>query len=163
MRLSARSPIRPIRGLASGTSWWARRCEARQAAVISDEVLAACTPEQADRAVRSLLSAEVHVILAVRDFATLLPAEWQETVKTLGTAGWEEWLGTVIDVESVAADRRLSRFWSFHDTLASLDMWSRHIPPDQVHVITVPRQGRSRRALDAVRVCARCRSRRASS
>jgi len=116
--------------------------QAPQAAVISDEVLAACTPEQADRAVRSLLSAEVHVILAVRDFATLLPAEWQETVKTLGTAGWEEWLGTVIDVESVAADRHLSRFWSFHDTLASLDMWSRHIPPDQVHVITVPRQGK---------------------
>jgi hypothetical protein len=115
--------------------------QAPRAALISDEVLAACTPEQADRAVRSLLSAEVHVILAVRDFATLLPAEWQETVKTRGTEGWEEWLGTVIDVEAVAADRHLSRFWSFHDTLASLDMWSRHIPPDQVHVITMPRQG----------------------
>jgi len=115
--------------------------QAPQAAVISDEVLAACTPEQADRAVRSLLSAEVHVILALRDFATLLPAEWQETVKTRGTEGWKEWLSTVIDVESVAADRHLSRFWAFHDTLAILDMWSRHIPPDQVHVITVPRQG----------------------
>jgi hypothetical protein len=114
---------------------------APEAAVISDEVLAACTPEQADRAVRSLLSAELHVILAVRDFATLLPAEWQEAVKTRGTESWEEWLGTVIDVESVAADRHLSRFWSFHDTLAILDMWSRHIPPEQVHVITVPRQG----------------------
>lgn len=115
--------------------------KAPRASLISDEVLAACTPEQADRAVRSLLSAEVHVILAVRDFATLLPAEWQETVKTGGTASWDEWLGTVIDVESVAADRHLSRFWSFHDTLAALDMWSRHIPPDQVHVITMPRQG----------------------
>jgi hypothetical protein len=115
--------------------------QAPHAAVISDEVLAACTPEQADRAVRSLLSAELHVILAVRDFATLLPAEWQETVKTRGTESWEEWLRTVIDVESMAADRHLSRFWSFHDTLASLDMWSRHIPPDQVHVITMPRQG----------------------
>jgi len=110
-------------------------------AVISDEVLAACTPEQADRAVRSLLSAELHVILAVRDFATLLPAEWQEAVKTGGTENWEEWLRTVIDVESIAADRHLSRFWSFHDTLATLGMWSRHIPPDQIHVITMPRQG----------------------
>jgi hypothetical protein len=27
-----------------------------------------------------------------------------------------------------------------HDTLAILDMWSRHIPPDQVHVVTVPHQ-----------------------
>lgn len=115
--------------------------QAPRAAVISDEVLAACNPGQADRAVRSLLSAEVHVILAVRDFATLLPAEWQENVKTYGTAPWEEWLSTVIDIESVADNRRLSRFWMFHDTLAILDMWSPHIPPDQVHVITVPREG----------------------
>ena len=114
---------------------------APQAAVISDEVLAACHPEQADRAVRSLLSAEVHVILTVRDLATLLPAEWQETVKTRGTAGWDEWLSDVIDVQAAAADRRQWRFWTFHDTLAILDMWSRHLPPDQVHVITVPQHG----------------------
>ena len=114
---------------------------APQAAVISDEVLAACHPEQADRAVRSLLSAEVHVILTVRALATLLPAEWQETVKTRGTAGWDEWLSDVIDIQSAAADRRQWRFWTFHDTLAILDMWSRHLPPDQVHVITVPQHG----------------------
>ena len=115
--------------------------QAPEAAVISDEVLAACNPAQADRAVRSLLSAEVHVVLAVRDLATLLPAEWQETVKTRGTVPWEEWLADVIDVQSVAANRRLSRFWMLHDTLATLEMWSRRIPPDQVHVITVPQQG----------------------
>jgi hypothetical protein len=28
-----------------------------------------------------------------------------------------------------------------HDTLAVLGLWSRHIPPDQVHVITVPQGG----------------------
>jgi hypothetical protein len=112
--------------------------QAPQAAVISDEVLAACNPGQADRAVQSLLSAEVHVVLAVRGFTTLLPAEWQETVKCRGTAGWEEWLSDVIDVQSVAANRRLFPFWMFHDTLATVEMWSRHIPPDQVHLITVP-------------------------
>ena len=115
--------------------------QAPEAAVISDEVLAACNPGQADRAVRSLLSAEVHVVLAVRDLATLLPAEWQETVKTRGTVPWQDWLADVIDVQSVAASRRLSRFWMLHDTLATLEMWSRHIPPDQLHVITVPQQG----------------------
>ena len=114
---------------------------APEAAVISDEILAACYPEQADRAVRSLLAAEVHIVLTVRDLATLLPAEWQETVKTRGITGWDEWLGEVIDLQAAAADRRQWRFWTFHDTLAILDMWSRHLPPDQVHVITVPRQG----------------------
>jgi hypothetical protein len=114
---------------------------APQAAVISDEVLSACNPGQADRAVRSLLSAEVHIVLVVRDVATLLPAEWQETVKTQGTTPWDEWLSEVIDVRSVDADRRLSRFWMLHDTQATLNMWSQHLPPDQVHVITMPRYG----------------------
>jgi hypothetical protein len=115
--------------------------QAPEAAVISDEVLAACNPGQADRAVRSLLPAEVHVILAVRDFATLLPAEWQETVKRRGTVPWEEWLSDVIDVQSVAANRRWWPFWMLHDTLAILEMWSQHIPPDRVHVITLPQHG----------------------
>jgi hypothetical protein len=115
--------------------------QAPRAAVISDEILVACNPAQADRAVRSLLPAEVHVVLAVRDFATLLPAEWQETVKCRSTVPWEEWLGEVIDVQSVAANRRWCPFWMLHDTLATLDMWSRHLPPDQVHVITLPRHG----------------------
>ena len=113
----------------------------RGIAVISDEVLAACNPPQADRGVRSLLPAEVHVVVTVRDIASLLPAEWQETVKCRGTVSWEQWLAGVIGAASAADRRRRSWFWAVHDTLAILDMWSRHIPPDQVHVITVPRQG----------------------
>jgi hypothetical protein len=113
----------------------------RGAAVISDEVLAACNPPQADRAIRSLLPAEVHVVLTVRDIASLLPAEWQETVKCRGTVSWEQWLAGVIDTASAANRRRQAWFWAVHDTLAILRMWSRHIPPDHVHVITVPRQG----------------------
>ena len=114
---------------------------APETAIISDEVLVACNPPQADRAVRSLLSAEVHIVLTVRDLGTLLPAEWQETVKCRGTVPWDEWLSDVIDVQSVAGNRRWWPFWMVHDTLATLDMWSQHVPPDQVHVITVPQQG----------------------
>ena len=113
---------------------------ARGRAVISNEVLAAASPQQADRAVRSLLRAEVHVVVTVRNFAALLPAEWQEAVKCRGTAGWEAWLDAVIAAEGAADRRRRSWFWRVHDTLAILDMWSRHIPPDQVHVVTVPHQ-----------------------
>jgi hypothetical protein len=111
------------------------------AAVISDEVLAACNPPQADRAIRSLLPAEVQVVLTVRNIAGLLPAEWQETVKCRGTIPWEEWLAGVVGSASADDRRRRSWFWTVHDTLAILQMWSRHIPPDHVHVITVPRQG----------------------
>jgi len=110
------------------------------ATVISDEVLAACNPPQADRAVRSLLPAEVYVVLTVRDIASLLPAEWQESVKCRGTVPWERWLAGVIDNAPAADRRRRSWFWTVHDTLAILEMWSRHIPPDHVIVVTVPRQ-----------------------
>jgi hypothetical protein len=111
---------------------------ARGAAVISNELLAACNPGQADRAVRSLLPAEVHVVVTVRDFATLLPAEWQETIKCRGTLGWEQYLA---DVAAVAPDpdrRRRAWFWTVHDTLTILGLWSQHISPDQVHVVVVP-------------------------
>jgi len=114
---------------------------ANGAAVISDEVLAACNPPQAGRAIRSLLPADVQVVLTVRDFASLLPAEWQEAVKCRGTIPWEQWLADVVGSASAADRRRRSWFWAVHDTLAILQMWSRHIPPDHVHVITVPQQG----------------------
>ena len=109
-------------------------------AVISNELLAASSPQQAERAVCSLLRAEVHIVITVRNFAALLPAEWQEAVKCRATAGWEGWLDAVIAAEGAADRRRRSWFWRVHDTLAILDMWSRHIPPDQVHVVTVPHQ-----------------------
>ncbi len=114
---------------------------ARDAAVISNELLVACNARQADRAVRSLLQADVHIVLTVRDFATLLPAEWQETVKCRGTIPWERWLADVISAAPDPDRRRRLWFWTVHDTLAILGLWSRHVPSDQVHVITVPPQG----------------------
>jgi len=118
--------------------------QARQApgvAVISHELFSAADPEQADRAVRSLQPAEVHIVLTVRDIATLLPAEWQETVKHRNPRGWEDWLADVIDRESPSADRRQFWFWRVHDTLAVLGIWSRLLPAEHVHVITTPVRG----------------------
>lgn len=114
---------------------------AGKTAVISDELLVACTPAQADRGVRSLLAAELHLIVTVRDISALLPAEWQEAVKMGGTVPWEDWLKGVMETAPAADRRARSWFWTVHGTLANLRMWTKHIPPGQVHVITVPRQG----------------------
>ncbi len=115
--------------------------QAPRVAVISHELFSAADPEQAERAVRSLQPAEVHVVLTVRDMATLLPAEWQETVKHRNAKGFEDWLEDVIDRESYSADRRQWWFWRVHDTLAILDIWARYVPAERVHVITVPPRG----------------------
>ncbi len=114
---------------------------APKSAVISHELFSAADAGQAERAVRSLQPADVHLILTVRDMATLLPAEWQESVKHRSTRSWEDWLGDVIDRESRDPGRRRWWFWCVHDTLAILDTWSRHIPAERVHVITTPPRG----------------------
>jgi hypothetical protein len=111
------------------------------AAIISDELLGNCSQERADRAVRSLEAAEMHVVLTVRDFASLLPAEWQEAVKCRRTVRWEEWLGDVSRLGSTADRHAVSGFWAAHDTLATLSRWSQNLPPDRIHVITMPRDG----------------------
>ena len=80
-------------------------------------------------------------MLTVRDMASLLPAEWQETVKHRNDRGWEDWLSDVIDRESVDPDRRQWWFWRVHDTLAILRLWAGQVPPDRIHVIMTPPQG----------------------
>lgn len=148
----ASQDLRGLRMLASDPagSWtgeWdilARQArQAPRAAVISHELFCAADAEHAERAVTSLRPAEVHVVLTVRDMATLLPAEWQESVKHRSGRGWEDWLGDVIDRESPDPGRRRWWFWRVHDTLAILDIWSRYVPAGRVHVITVPPRGSS--------------------
>ena len=121
--------------------WDILATQARQAphlAVISHELFSAADADQAGRAVRSLQPAEVHVVLTVRDMASLLPAEWQETIKHRNARGWTDWLGDVIDRESTDPDRRQFWFWRVHDTLAVAALWGQHVPPERLHVITMP-------------------------
>ncbi|HUZ35820.1 MAG TPA: hypothetical protein VMV17_05785 [Streptosporangiaceae bacterium] len=115
--------------------------QAPKVAVISHELFCAADAEQAGRAVRSLQPGEVHIVATVRDIATLLPAEWQETVKHRSTRGWEDWLADVIDRESADPDRRQWWFWRVHDTMAILGLWSAHVPAERVHVIMTPPRG----------------------
>jgi hypothetical protein len=119
----------------------AQAAQAGKTAVISHELFSAADAPQAERAVTTLRPAEVHVVITVRDMASLLPAEWQETVKHRNARAWEDWLGDVIGTESVADDRRRWWFWRVHDTLAIADIWSRYVPPERIHVITMAPRG----------------------
>jgi hypothetical protein len=83
----------------------------------------------------------VHSVLTVRDMASRLPAEWQETVKHRNARSWEDWLGDVIDRESVSPDRRQWWFWRVHDTLAICRLWAEYVPAERIHVITTAPRG----------------------
>jgi hypothetical protein len=151
----ASQDLRGITKLASDPagSWtgeWdilASQANGAKTAVISHELFSAADEAQAGRAVASLQPAEVHIVLTVRDMGSLLPAEWQETVKHRNARQWPDWLGDVIDRESVDADRRQWWFWRVHDTLAIAGLWSRFVPADRVHVIIMPPAGASRTLL----------------
>ncbi len=139
------APMSPSDPAGSWTGEWDILAgEARlvpRVAVISHELFSAADEAAVNRAVTSLQPCELHVVLTVRDIATLLPTEWQETVKHRNARRYEDWLCDVIDTEWLAADRRRYWFWRVHDTLKILELWSRHVPPERVHVITAAPRG----------------------
>jgi hypothetical protein len=111
---------------------------AKRIGVVSHELFSAATRAQARRALTALADYELHLVLTVRDLGSLLPAEWQETVKHRNARSFDEWLANVAR-EAEHPDRHRSGFWSVHDTLGIIDDWAQDvIPPERVHVITMP-------------------------
>jgi hypothetical protein len=123
--------------------WDALAAEAGRAegdVVISHELLSAAGADQAARAIHSLAPMQVHVVIAVRDIATLLPAEWQETIKHGNVHRYVPWVNSLIERPTNRAGR-LRWFWRVHDTMAVLERWAAAVTPQQVHVVTVPHPG----------------------
>lgn len=112
---------------------------ARRLALISQESIAAADGDRVEHAVCSL-GPDVHVVLTVRDFASLLPAEWQETVKHRRTRSWPEWLEHVVSTEPEIGARPAWGFWRVHDTPEVLRTWLRFVPAHRIHLVTMPRR-----------------------
>lgn len=120
----------------------ARHCD--RVAVISHEILMAAKPAQIARAVESLAPAEVHIAVTVRDLASLLPAAWQEAVKNGEIRGWDDWVRLVVDRRSRQKSAQRRGFWRLHDTVPTVRRWTAHVPPEHIHIVTVPPPGAPR-------------------
>ncbi|MCL2543088.1 MAG: hypothetical protein FWE71_11615 [Nocardioidaceae bacterium] len=110
--------------------------------IISHEILARAGRAQVERALASLgrdEGAEVHVVLSVRDLERQIPAEWQENVKHRAKLSYERFLEQVADPER--ATRIGSWFWGVQEIPDILARWAADVPPEQVHLVTVPRPG----------------------
>lgn len=107
--------------------------------IISHEILGAATPEQVARARASLGDAEVHVLVSVRDLARQIPAEWQENIKHRHILSYGAFLRRIQDPDR--ATGTASWFWGVQEVPAILARWTEGIPPERVHVITVPLPG----------------------
>ena len=108
--------------------------------IISHEILATASKDHARRARESFgPDTEVHVVASVRDLVRQVPAEWQENVKHRRTLRYQQFLQQIMD--PMATGTIPTWFWGVQDIPAILDRWAEELPPERVHVVTVPRPG----------------------
>lgn len=104
--------------------------------LLTEESLAPATPDQVRRLVEHLAGTEVHVVLTVRDLARQVPSVWQQKVTARRRYSYEQYLTAVVD-----RGRRARDFWASQDLPAVLARWTAAVPPERVHVVTVPPSG----------------------
>ena len=108
--------------------------------VIDHESFASANREAIDRALDDLAFAEVHLVFTARELARQLPAAWQERIKNGSTSGYGEFLASV-RADRDDRERAAKHFWSMQGVPTVLARWSRTLPPEHVHVVTVPPAG----------------------
>jgi hypothetical protein len=114
-------------------------------AVISHEILAGASRSQVGRALESLghqrdgSGVEVHLVLSVRDLVRQIPAEWQENVKHRSGMSYARFLARITD--PARNSRIASWFWSVQEVPEILDRWGADLPPERIHLVTVPSPG----------------------
>jgi hypothetical protein len=111
-------------------------------ACISHELLAPATAIQARLAISALGAAEVHIVLTARALHKQLPASWQEQVKGGLAMPFASFLSRV---ENRSAKGEW--FWDVQDLPAIAERWAGDLPPDRVHIVTVPAESSDPSAL----------------
>ena len=110
-------------------------------AVISHEFFAGATREQAARAMADLGRTEVHVVVTARDTLSLVTARWQEFVKN----------GSTVRIDDYPASEETSPHdewdWGSMDLADVLGRWGATLPPERVHVLTLPKPSEPRDTL----------------
>jgi hypothetical protein len=125
------------------------------ASVVSMEFLSFAGYRGARRVIRSLQGADVHIVLTVRDAAGTIPAQWQTSVHNGATVGWPQFEAGVRRASAPAGplwgryarDQGLRVFLRAQDVAHMLRLWGRLVPPDRLHVVTVPTSGSDPRLL----------------
>lgn len=110
-------------------------------AIVSHEILATASRSQVARALESLghPEVEIHVVLSVRDLVRQIPAEWQENIKHRRELSYGRFLDQIQDP---AREGRIATwFWGVQEIPDILDRWAHDLPPERIHLVTVPPPG----------------------
>jgi hypothetical protein len=101
--------------------------------LLTQEQLVGCTAAQARSLLERFGGREVHVVVTARAVSRQVPSAWQERVKTRGTTTFSDFVPAARDRTGPARD-----FWRKQDLPVALERWSAGVPPEHVHVVTVP-------------------------
>lgn len=104
-------------------------------ALVTQELLAAASSKQVGTLLGALDGYEVHLVVTVRDLATQIPSAWQQMVKARGVTAYGDYL------ENFMGPNRGGRPPRTYDLHGVLDRWGSHVPPERVHIVTVPKRG----------------------
>ncbi|WP_148572694.1 DUF6752 domain-containing protein [Nocardioides caldifontis] len=105
-------------------------------AVLSYELFAGASAEQVTAALADLDGLEVHVVITTRDLARAVPSAWQERLKFALTTPLESWVP-----RPESDGPRAEWGWRTMDPAGVAARWGATLPPERVHVVTVPRDG----------------------
>jgi hypothetical protein len=111
-------------------------------ALIGHELFAPASKRQAELAKALLEGSEVHIVLTARSLAKQLPSAWQQQVKGGMTTSYDEF---ITDLRRGDKFRGILQrpgkgrwFWLVQDLTDIVRRWGTHVPPERVHVVTVP-------------------------
>jgi hypothetical protein len=88
----------------------------------------------------AFLPRELHVVVTVRDMGRTIPAAWQESVRNWETHTWAQFLHA-ISAEDPLSIPSAANFWARQDVGHVLVTWRDLLPPDNLHVVTLPPPG----------------------
>ncbi len=104
-----------------------------ESAVLSYELFAPASAEQALRALADLSSYDVHVVVTARDLGRSVVSAWQERLKFGLTTPLEKWMPKPESVEGSEWG------WRTLDPAGVAERWGASLPAERVHVVTAPR------------------------
>lgn len=105
----------------------------RHRVVVSHEILAPASAEVVQRVLDDLGDREVHIVYSARDLGRQLPAAWQEGIKQGRRWSFKK------SCREVLAGRTM--FGQSFDLPQVLETWGANLPPERLHVVTVPHTG----------------------
>jgi len=108
--------------------------------LISHELFAYASADRARWTTDRLgeLCDELHIIVTGRDLGRQVPAEWQETIKHGGVHRLHDYYGLVRQRSPKIG------FWHAQDLISLLTQWGAGLPPERVHLVTLPPKGAPR-------------------